>query len=90
MDKAILFDSSEIREIVDSLTLFDDYLMSLVFDKNIPATELMLKAILNRQDIKVKSVVGQRTLKSPLPKGRSLKLDILAEDSSGKYYNIEV
>ena len=35
-----------VNELVDKLTLFDDDLMSRVFDNNIEATELMLRIIL--------------------------------------------
>ena len=38
----------KVNQIVDDLTLFDDDLMSLVFDKNIPATQLVLRIIFNR------------------------------------------
>lgn len=44
-----------VRKIIANLTLLDDDLMSKVFDKNIPATELLLKIILQRDDIKVSS-----------------------------------
>ncbi len=82
-------DSHTIDKIIDDMTLFDD-LMSMVFDKNIPATELLLKIILQREDIKVISVVGQKGLKGPLANGCSIRLDILAKDISGKMYNVEV
>ena len=36
-----------VNELVDKLTLFDDDLMSRVFDNNIEATELMLRIIIN-------------------------------------------
>ena len=35
-----------INKLIDGLTLFDDDLMSRVFDKNIEATELLLRIIL--------------------------------------------
>lgn len=79
-----------VEEIVDNLTLFDDDLMSIVFDANIPATELMLKIILERNDIKVISVVGQKELKNPIVGGRNLRLDILAKDGQGEHFNVEV
>ena len=53
-----------VNELVDKLTLFDDDLMSRVFDNNIEATELMLRIILGR-NINVISVIGQDKL-SPL------------------------
>lgn len=82
--------AESINQIVDNLTLFDDDLMSMVFDKNIPATELLLKIILQRDDIKVISVIGQKELENPIVDGRNIRLDILAKDSTGKYYNVEV
>ena len=53
-----------VNELVDKPTLFDDDLMSRVFDNNIEATELMLRIILGR-NINVISVIGQDKL-SPL------------------------
>lgn len=79
-----------VEQIVDSMTLFDDDLMSMVFDENIPATELLLKTILKRDDIEVVSVVGQKELENPIVGGRNIRLDILARDWNGKYYNVEV
>jgi hypothetical protein len=79
-----------IEEIVDSLTLFDDDLMSMVFDGNIKATELVLRIILDQEDIKVLSVVGQRELENPLVGGHSIRLDIYAQDSTGREIDIEV
>ena len=51
-----------VNELVDKLTLFDDDLMSRVFDNNIEATELMLRIILGR-NINVISVIGQDEIK---------------------------
>lgn len=79
-----------VEQIVDDMDLFDDDLMSMVFDGNHPATGLLLKIILKRDDITVISVVGQREFQNPVVGGRDIRLDILAKDSTGKYYNIEV
>lgn len=79
----------EVEKLVDNLTLFDDDLMSKVFDENIPATELLLKIILGKK-VKVVSVKGQYNMKSPIVGGRSITLDILAIDSKGEYIDIEV
>ena len=54
-----------INKLIDGLTLFDDDLMSRVFDKNIEATELLLRIIMERK-IKVISVIGQEEMKSCL------------------------
>lgn len=79
-----------VEQIVDDMDLFDDDLMSMVFDGNHPATGLLLKIILKRDDITIISVVGQREFQNPVVGGRDIRLDILAKDSTGKYYNIEV
>jgi hypothetical protein len=82
--------SKSTEQIIEEMTLFDDELMSLVFDGNIAATELLLRIILERDDIKVISVTGQRELKNPVVGGRKIRLDILACDNTGRYFNIEV
>lgn len=51
-------DIRTVEQIVDDMDLFDDDLMSMVFDGNIEATELLLRIILKRNDIMVISVVG--------------------------------
>ena len=85
-----LQDDKVIEQIVDNMNLFDDDLMSMVFDSNNEATELLLRIILKKDGIKVMSVVGQRELKNPVVGGRNIRLDIFAKDSTGKHYNIEV
>ena len=52
-----------VNELVNELTLFDDDLMSCVFDKNIKATELLLRIILGKK-VKVISVTGQNEMKT--------------------------
>lgn len=83
-------DSRTVEQIVDDMDLFDDDLMSMVFDGNIEATELLLKIILKQDDITVINVIGQREFQSSVVGGRNIRLDILAKDSTGKHYNIEV
>lgn len=83
-------DTRTVEQIVDDMNLFDDDLMSMVFDGNIEATELLLKIILKRDDILVESVVGQREFQNPVVGGRNIRLDILAKDNTGKNYNVEV
>ncbi len=89
-EEEIQQDTKTVEQIVDDMDLFDDDLMSMVFDGNIEATELLLKIILKKNDIIVVSVVGQREFQSPVVGGRNIRLDILAKDSMGKHYNVEV
>ena len=83
-------DLRTVEQIIDDMSLFDDDLMSMVFDKNKEAAELLLRIILKQDDIQVESVVGQREFKSPVVGGRDIRLDIWAKDSTGKHYNVEV
>ena len=80
----------EILEAIERLCLLDDNLMTLVFDRNIEATELLLNVILQRNDLKVLEVVGQMEYKNPMLGGRSITIDIYAVDGEDKVYNIEV
>jgi hypothetical protein len=82
--------SDETLKTVDRLCLFDDDFMSLVFDRNIEATEFLLNTIFERDDLKVIEVIGQREYKNPVIGGRCITIDIYAVDSEGKLYDIEV
>ena len=72
-------DQKEIGKIVDNMSLFDDDLMSRVFDNNKPATEYLLKTILG-MNVHVKETKGQVELKNPVVGGRNIRLDIVADD----------
>ena len=71
------------------LTLFDDDLMSRVFDKNIKATELLLRIILGKK-VKVISVTGQNEMKNHQVGRRNITLDVDAMDENGEEIDIEV
>ena len=70
------------------LRLIDDDFMNACFDGNIEGTELLLRIILDKPDISVKKVKTQKVMKNLL--GRDIWLDIDADDSEGKEYDIEV
>lgn len=67
--------------------LLDDTFMSKVFE-DIACTQLLLRIILNRNDLQVNEVHSQYTIKNL--QGRSMRLDIFATDQFNKKYNIEV
>ena len=69
-------DGIKFSDKIQQLRLIDDVLMNEVF-RDMECTELLLRVILKRNDIKVFNARTQRSLKSF---GRSLKLDIWAED----------
>lgn len=80
-------DRQDILKRIRNLRLIDDTLMTVVF-KNKKCTELLLKIILNKDDLKVIKCKTQSLLENL--EGRSSRLDVLATDSNGKKYNIEV
>ena len=61
--------------------------MSKVFEDK-QCVKVLLQAILDKKDLIVVNVEVQRSIASL--QGRSIRLDILAHDSTGKKYNIEV
>jgi hypothetical protein len=80
----------EVQELIAKMTLFDDDLMSKVFEHNLDATTLVLRIVLQNDNIRAISARGQSELINPNVGGRNIQLDILAEDENGKQYNIEV
>lgn len=82
--------NQRINRIIDGLRLLDDNLMTLVFDGNLEATQLVLNIILERDDLHVKKVEIQKLEKNPLVEGYDVKLDIFAVDNDGNNYDIEI
>ncbi len=72
---------------VQKLTLMDNIFMNVALEGNIPCVEEMLRVILGKDDLIVKSVQTQKMLQGF---GRSVCLDVYAEDSRGVRYNIEI
>ena len=66
----------------------DDIFMSVVFKDNTEATELLIRTILDRDDLFVIEAHTQEVIGSFT--GRSICLDIFAKDSAGTIYDIEV
>lgn len=77
----------EYERYIPELCLFDDDFMSLVLD-DIDCVELILRIILDNQDIRISRVLSQKEVKNI--KGKSIRADIIAEGIDGTYYNIEV
>ena len=73
---------------IKKFTLMDDTFMTQVFSGNIEATELILKVILQREDLIVEQAITQFSLSNLY--GKSVRLDIYARDSAGKQYDIEI
>ena len=80
--------AEEYRKQRQAFTLLDDAFMTVFFNKNIEATELVLRIILDKDDIEIMEVIAQDDV--PSLQGRGARLDVFAKDSKGKLYDIEV
>ena len=80
--------NTERMEAINKFTLMDDTFMTQVFSGDLECTEELLKIILKRNDLSVIKSVTQLTIGNLF--GRSVRLDIYANDSTGKQYDIEV
>ena len=76
------------QALLQSLRLMDNILLSKCFENNIECTELVLHIVLEKPDLQVTNVNTQVFMTNLL--NRSVQLDILATDSQGKQYNIEI
>ena len=72
---------------IQKFCLMDDTFMNKVFEDK-KCTELVLRIILDRDDLVVDHVNCQLDIKNL--QGRSIRMDILAHDRKGVIYNIEV
>ena len=78
----------EYLEKLKKFRLMDDDFMSKCFEDNIECTELVVRIVLDREDLKIEKVHAQHRIKNL--QGRSIILDIYATDGQGKKYNIEI
>jgi hypothetical protein len=81
---------NELLEIIQQFCLMDDDFMSVAFDNNPKAVQLVLNIILERDDLHVKAEDIHVQYEIPNSPHRSVRLDVLATDSTGKVYNIEI
>ena len=78
----------ELLQRIKWFRLMDDEFMTKCFEDNAECTELVLRIVMDKDDLRVKSARTQYTVKNL--QGRSVRLDILADDSMDRKYNIEV
>ncbi len=82
-----LFDPRIIEKVM-SLRLMDDDLMTKVFSDDLEATQFILRILMRNDGLKVLESHSQNDLRNIF--GRSIKLDILAEDSDHNLINVEI
>lgn len=75
-------------ERLKSLRYMDDDFMTVCLADNFEGVELILRIVLGREDIKIKSVKTQESLKNL--QGRSAILDVHAIDSADKEFDVEI
>ena len=75
-------------ERIKKFRLMDDIFMKEVLRGNLAGVQDIIQTILKRNDIEVIEVQTQDELSNLV--GHGVRLDILARDSRGKYYNIEI
>lgn len=73
---------------IKEFRLLDDDFMTKCFENNIECTELLLHIVMDKPDLIVKKAQTQYSLKNL--QGRSVRLDVYAEDSENKKYNVEI
>lgn len=78
----------KIQKRIKGFRLFDDEFMTKCFEDDIECTELVLRIIMDKSDLKVKKAHVQHMIKNL--QGRSITLDIDATDSEQKKYDIEI
>lgn len=80
---------SAIREKMKLATLMDDPFAMEFFRDNIPCTQKMLRVIMDRDDLVVKSVKVQYVMRAA-DGSRYVRLDIYAVDSDNRHYDVEI
>ena len=79
---------SEIKQVIRSLCMMNNRVMNFMLDDNKEAAQVFLRVILGDDKIKVRNVRIQSFIQNIY--GHSSQLDILAQDSKGRYFNVEV
>ena len=76
------------ESVINHLRLIDDIMFSIALDGQNEAVEEMLNTILERDDIRVLSVITQKEMREFDSHG--VRLDVLATDDHHRLYNIEI
>lgn len=88
MQKNEASQESEIKQVIRSLCMMNNRFMNFMLDDNKEAAQVFLRVILGDDKIKVRNVRIQSFIQNIY--GHSSQLDILAQDSKGRYFNVEV
>ncbi|MBQ3627002.1 MAG: PD-(D/E)XK nuclease family transposase [Synergistaceae bacterium] len=78
------------REEILNSCLMDDMYMRQFFDNNIECTQLVLRVIMQQDDLIVESVEVQKYMPGAEESKRAVQIDVYAVDSEGRHYDIEI
>ncbi len=73
---------------LQNFRLFDDDFMTKCFENDTRCVELVLKIVLNKNDLRVEDVRTQVFVENLIK--RSVRFDVVATDGEGRRYNIEI
>ena len=80
--------TKKILDKIRNFRLFDDDYMTKFFEDDLAATSLLLQVIMENPTIRATKSISQRSIKNL--QGRSVRLDIQAEDEAKRLYDIEI
>ena len=83
-----ILDRRPYAEVVGPMTLMHDPFARVCLHDNVACVGLMLRVILERNNLRVREMAVQKTL--PGPRLRGVCLDVFAADDEGRAYNIEL
>lgn len=81
------FSQEELREAYDNMTVFSDAVANAFFS-DVFTTQHVIRAVIERDDLIVTKVKTQSSVDNV--HGHSIRFDVLANDSEGNFYNIEI
>ena len=87
MREANIKKSERVKEIVSSMNLTSDFFLGVALESK-EACDYVLQVLMGRSDIRVKEVKTQYSIRQIGT--HSFVLDILAEDSEGRIYEVEM
>ena len=79
---------AEYLALIQQFRLIDDTFFNVCFDNNVEGMQLLLRILLDRDDLMVKRVITQKSADNLY--GRGVRFDVLAKDSIGRLYDCEV
>ena len=77
----------ELRAAYAEMTIFSDAVANLFFG-DAPTAQYVLRAVTEQEDLEVRTVKTQHAIENPM--GHSVRFDVLASDSQGNLYDIEI